>query len=110
MSVYKMVELASRFEKSKPEEVLRWALDTYHPRIALASSFGAEDMVLIDMLSKIRSDARIFTLDTGRLPQETYDVMDAVRDKYGLKIEVYFPETKTVEEMVNRCGLNLFYQ
>jgi phosphoadenosine phosphosulfate reductase len=109
MSLNEMGKLASRFETSEPEAVLRWALDAYHPRIALASSFGAEDVVLIDMLSKLKSDARIFTLDTGRLPQETYDVMDAIRSKYGFKIEVYFPETKAVENMVNECGVNLFY-
>ncbi len=105
-----IAELTSRFEKSEPEEILRWALDTYHPRIALASSFGAEDMVLIDVLSKIRPDARIFTLDTGRLHPETYEVMDVVKSKYGFKIDIYFPETKAVEDMVNRYGLNLFYE
>jgi phosphoadenosine phosphosulfate reductase len=102
-------KLASRFEKSEPIEVLRWALDTYHPKIALASSFGAEDVVLIDMLSSLKSDVKIFTLDTGRLPQETYDVMDAVRRKYGFQIEVYFPATRAIEDMVNKYGLNPFY-
>lgn len=110
MSTERVVELADRFGTSGPQEVLKWALNTYHPRIALASSFGVEDVVLIDMLSKINPDARVFTLDTGRLPQETYDLMDAVRSKHGFKIEVFFPDTKAVEDVVRLYGLNLFYQ
>lgn len=101
--------IAREFESKSAEEVLRWAIDRFHPRIALASSFGAEDVVLIDMLARIRKDARIFTLDTGRLNQETYDVMDAIRDRYGVSIEVYFPDAREVEEMVRKHGLNLFY-
>ena len=65
-------------EGKKAEEVLRWALDTYKDKVALASSFGAEDVVLIDMLVKINPKARIFTLDTGRLPYETYDVLERI--------------------------------
>ncbi|MEM0441988.1 MAG: phosphoadenylyl-sulfate reductase [Candidatus Nitrosocaldus sp.] len=101
--------IAKEFESKSAEELLRWAIDKFHPRIALASSFGAEDVVLIDMLARIRKDARIFTLDTGRLNQETYDVMDAIRDRYGVSIEVYFPDAKEVEEMVRKYGFNLFY-
>jgi phosphoadenosine phosphosulfate reductase len=110
MSKNEIDTLASQFESRDPQTVLRWALDTYHPRIALASSFGAEDVVLIDMLSKLRTNPKIFTLDTGRLPQETYDVMDAIRNKYGIKITSYFPETTAVEDMVSQHGFNLMYQ
>ncbi|MEM2923246.1 MAG: phosphoadenylyl-sulfate reductase [Candidatus Nitrosocaldus sp.] len=101
--------IAKEFESKSAEELLRWAIDKFHPRIALASSFGAEDVVLIDMLARIRKDARIFTLDTGRLNQETYDVMDAIRDRYNVSIEVYFPDAREVEDMVRKHGLNLFY-
>ncbi len=93
-----------------PEEVLKWALDNSHPRIAMASSFGAEDVVVIDMLIKINPKARIFTLDTGRLNQETYDVMDEIRNKYNTNIEVMFPDANEVEQMVRVNGMNLFYQ
>ncbi len=101
--------IARELEDKSAEDVLRWALGLFHPRIAFASSFGAEDVVIIDMLMKIRSDARIFTLDTGRLNQETYDVMDAIRERYNANIEVHFPDAKEVEDMVNRYGMNLFY-
>jgi phosphoadenosine phosphosulfate reductase len=102
--------ISNSMESKTAEDVLKWALEEYHPRIGLASSFGAEDVVIIDMLAKINKDAKIFTLDTGRLNQETYDVMDAIRDKYDIKIEVYFPDQKEVEDMVNNYGLNLFYK
>ncbi len=97
-------------EKLKtPQEVLRWALDDLHPRIAMASSFGAEDAAVIDMIMKINPKARIFTLDTGRLNQETYDVMDEIRNKYNTNIEVMFPDHNEVEQMVRVNGMNLFY-
>src|SRR5712692_11920708 len=92
-----------------PQEVLRWALDNLHPRIAVASSFGAEDVAIIDMISNINPKARVFTLDTGRLNQETYDVMDEIRNKYGINIEVMFPNQDEVEQMVRVHGMNLFY-
>ncbi len=97
-------------EKLKtPYDVLKWALDTLHPRIAMASSFGAEDVVVIDMIMKINPKAKIFTLDTGRLNQETYDIMDEIRNRYNTNIEVMFPDQNEVEQMVRVNGLNLFY-
>ncbi|OLD23264.1 MAG: phosphoadenosine phosphosulfate reductase [Thaumarchaeota archaeon 13_1_40CM_2_39_13_1] len=92
-----------------PQEVLRWALDNLHPRIAVASSFGAEDVAIIDMISNINPKARVFTLDTGRLNQETYDVMDEIRSRYDMNIEVMFPDHDEVEQMVRVNGMNLFY-
>ena len=92
-----------------PHEILKWSLDNLHPRIAMASSFGAEDVVVIDMIMKINPKARIFTLDTGRLNQETYDVMDEIRQKYNMNIEVMFPDQNETEQMVRVNGMNLFY-
>ena len=97
-------------ENKTAQEVLKWALDTFHPRIALASSFNAGDLVIIDMLAKLRKDANVFTLDTGRLNQETYDVMDSLRDKYDITININFPDREEVENMVRERGLNLFYR
>ena len=100
---------AGQLESKSAEEVLRWAFDQFQPRLALASSFGAEDVALIDMMVKLDPKARVFTLDTGRLNQETYDVMDKIRDKYRITIEVVFPKAEAVEAMVRERGLNLFY-
>jgi phosphoadenosine phosphosulfate reductase len=97
-------------ERASADMVLRWALEEFSPRIALACSFQAEESVLIDMMHRMRgSDFRIFTLDTGRLNQETYDCMDAIRARYGISVEVFFPEATKVQDMVRAHGLNLFY-
>jgi phosphoadenosine phosphosulfate reductase len=103
-------ELNREYADKDPQEVLGWALNKLHPKIALASSFGAEDVVVIDMMMKINQEARVFTLDTGRLNQETYDVMDEIKHKYGINIEVMFPNQDEVEQMVRVHGMNLFYK
>ncbi len=90
--------------------ILRWALGRFGDRIALASSFGAEDVVLIDLLAGLTPRPRVFTLDTGRLPQATYDVIQAVRARYGIEVEVFFPQAAAVEAMVREAGPNLFYE
>jgi len=102
-------KLSKDFEKSTPQEVLEWGLKELHPGIALAWS-GAEDVAVVDMMVKINSRARVFTLDTGRLNPETYDLIDRVRDRYGIPVEVLFPDAERTEEMVRRRGVNLFYQ
>lgn len=103
-----MKKIDQEFQKSSAEEVLRWALRTFSPKIALASSFGAEDVVLIDLLVKIDPKAKIFTLDTGRLNEETYDVMDRIRRKYGVEIVSYFPKAAKVEELERQKGFYSF--
>jgi phosphoadenosine phosphosulfate reductase len=101
---------AEEFEAKSAREILAWALAEFHPRIALAASFGAEDVVLIDLLMGLNPKARVFTLDTGRLPSETYSLMEAIRERYGLAVEVYFPRADAVEAMVRERGVNLFYR
>ncbi|HET6373496.1 MAG TPA: phosphoadenylyl-sulfate reductase [Candidatus Polarisedimenticolia bacterium] len=101
-------QLVEDLRTATAQEVLRWGLETHHPRIAFASSFGAEDVVVIDMLAGIRKDARIFTLDTGRLHEETYDVIERIRVRYGVTIESYFPEREQVESLERIKGLYSF--
>jgi len=100
--------LAAELEHKDALEILRVALDRFHPRIALASSFGAEDMVVIDLLLTVRPDARIFTLDTGRLHEETYEVAEQVRKRYGIELESYFPQREAVEQLECTKGLYSF--
>lgn len=97
-------------ESKNAQEILQWGLRTFSNKVSLASSFGAEDVVLIDMLTKIDPKPRIFTLDTGRISQETYDVMEAIREKYGINFEIFFPKTEAAEEMIEKHGPNLFYK
>lgn len=101
-------KLAQDFEKKTPQQVLEWALGKYPDTVALACSF-AEDVAVIDMMVKINPKARVFCLDTGRLNQETYNLMDEVKEKYNMNIEVMFPNTQKTEEMVRKHGMNLFY-
>ncbi len=92
-----------------PEAVLRWAYDTY-PRVVIVASFQAESSVLIDMASRIRPDVHVLTLDTGRLPQETHDMIDRVRERYAIDVQVVTPDAADLQEMVGRHGVNLFYR
>ena len=101
-------DVARRAESWTAQEILEWALDRFHPRIAFASSFGVEDVAVLHMLSRIDRDARVFTLDTGRLPAETYDVMERIREAYGTRIEVYFPQRHAVEALQNERGFFSF--
>ncbi len=76
---------------------------------AFANSLGAEDMVLTDLIVKAGLPIEIFSLDTGRLPLETYDLMAAVDRHYGLKLKIYFPQSESVEAVVRNHGINTFY-
>lgn len=98
-------------EKKDAKDVLSWAMEKFSPKIAFASSFGAEDVVVIDLMVKIdKNNTRIFTLDTGRLNPETYEVMDTIQKKYQIPIETLFPDHLEVEKMVYENGINLMYE
>ncbi len=111
MDDYEAGELSVFFEDKEPEDVLEWAFERFGPeRFALVSSFQAEAVVLIDMAWRINDQVRVVTVDTGRLPQETYELIDRVRDEYGIPIEVVVPNSRMTQKMVSRNGVNLFYK
>lgn len=91
-------------------ELLEWGLQTYGRQFAIATSFQAEGMVLVDMAARLDPSVRVFTLDTGRLPEETYQMIDTVRDRYGISVEVVCPDAGEVERMTTRHGVNLFFR
>ncbi len=93
----------------KPLEFLSFFINKYKGRIALANSMGAEDQILTHMICEIDKTIPIFTLDTGRIFPETYDLIDRTNKRYGINIQVYFPDAKKVESMVNEKGINLFF-
>ena len=103
-------DLNREFERSSPQDILAWASRNLGSSVALATSFQVQGMVLVDMFAKTDPEARIFTLDTGRLHSHTYDAMEKTREKYGINIEVLFPDRDEVEEMVTSRGVNLFYK
>jgi phosphoadenosine phosphosulfate reductase len=88
--------------------LLRHAAEDRAPA-ALASSFGAEDMVLIDLIARTKLCIGVFTLDTGRLPPETHELIDRVRGTYGIAVDVHFPEAAALEPFVRTHGVNAFY-
>ena len=92
------------------EEAMCYLMDKYGDRIALSSSLSLEDQVITHMMLSIRKNARIFTLDTGRLFPETYSLIDKTNMKYGIKMEIYFPDHEKVEAMTRKHGVNLFYE
>ena len=96
-------------EKSKNViSLIQNNIETYHS-VAFANSLGAEDMVLVDIIQRNRLNVEIFSIDTGRLPPETYNLIQKTEEKYQFTIKLYFPNQEKVETYVNTNGINAFY-
>jgi len=106
----KLSDYKAMLRDKSPMQVIEWALGEFGKRIILASSFGAEDQVLTDMIASTGKPARFFTLDTGRLFQETYDTMQKSMERYSINYEVYAPNPDDIARMIEKCGPNLFYE
>ena len=102
--------IAKTLEPQSAQEVLAWGIKEFSPRLGLASSFGAEDVFLIDMLVTLNPKVTIFTLDTGRLNEETYEVMERIREKYRISIKSYFPNLERVQQLEREKGFYSFRQ
>ena len=89
-------------------DLVAWAIETYGDRFAIACSFQKEGMAIVDMAWRIDRRVRVFTLDTGRLPAETYEMMDTLHQRYGVRVERVQPDANEVAEMVSRYGADLF--
>lgn len=109
MQLKEIEELNEKFANKSPVELIRFFSELYGDKIALSTSLGAEDQVLTHMVMEGAPGMDIFTLDTGRLFPETYDLIARTRAKYNKDIDVYFPERADVEAMVKASGINLFY-
>lgn len=92
------------------EELLQWAWSETSGSMAMVTSFQAEGMVLLDMAARVCPGVRVLTVDTGRLPEATHRMMETVRERYGVRVEVAAPEPEEVEAMVEQHGPNLFYR
>ena len=97
--------VSSTFEDKSPEAILRWAVNEYGSKLTMATAFGAEGCVLLAMLAEIPGarNARLFNLETGYQFQETLDLRERFREKYGITVE-YVRARETVEEMERRLG------
>ncbi|HEX2368465.1 MAG TPA: phosphoadenylyl-sulfate reductase, partial [Acidimicrobiia bacterium] len=99
-------ELA-RLEDWPAERVVRWVADRLTPA-RLACSFAGESAVLVDLVARVAPEISLFTLDTGRLPEETYDLIDEVRRRYGVEVEVVLPRNDLVQRLVSQKGMFSF--
>ncbi len=103
-------KLNALVEGKTAEEIIKWAAGTFEGHVTFASSLGQEDQVITDIISRNNVDVPIFTLDTGRLFPETYNLIADTEKRYGVKINLFFPDNQEVEEMVSTKGVNLFYE
>lgn len=109
----KQAIIKTLLEKTKNlsiEEILIFLADQFQNKVVFSTSFGQEDQVVTALIAEQNLPITIFTLDTGRLFQETYDVFHKTLKKYKIDIETYFPEATAVEELVNKKGPNSFYE
>ena len=100
--------MLSEYKVERAKELLGRIASDFAPA-AFANSFGAEDMVLTDLIAREFRAIEIFTLDTGRLPEETYRLVQEVNERYRTKVKVFFPDSAAVEDYVRLHGINGFY-
>ena len=104
-------ELSVEFEGEEPEAVLEWAIERFSPRIALSTAFQIDGVAVLDMAYAIDPEIRVFSVDTGRLPQETFELIDELQSRYPqMQLELLAPNPLHLQRMVARKGVNLFYE
>ncbi|MGZ4400272.1 MAG: phosphoadenosine phosphosulfate reductase domain-containing protein, partial [Gaiellaceae bacterium] len=115
MSAYELIdeleagELSVEFEGEEPEAVIEWAIERFSPRIAVSTAFQIDGVAVIDMAYRIDPTVRVLSIDTGRLPGETFELVERLRAHYpGLDLELVSPDAATVEAMEARKGRDLF--
>ena len=105
-----LTEINERLEAATTKDVLNWVESTFGTSAAQISSFGLEDQALFHIYWTVTKDARLITLDTLRLPTETYSLFDQSKLRYGVDVEFFYPELISVSKMVKKHGNNLFYK
>ncbi|MFH0940077.1 MAG: phosphoadenylyl-sulfate reductase [Planctomycetota bacterium] len=109
IAVRDIVALNDKLAAMSIELMLNWAVAEFGHELTFACSFGAEDMVLLDLLLKAQPQASVFVLDTGRMHQETYDLIEKARERYDRSFDFYAPETRALETLLREAGPNNFY-
>jgi phosphoadenosine phosphosulfate reductase len=103
-------ELAVEFEGAEPQELLAWGLERFSPRIGLSTAFQVDGVALLDMAYELDEEIHVFSVDTGRLPAESYELIEQLRARYPrMRLELLSPHAPQVQRMVARRGPNLFY-
>jgi len=103
-------EFASGLKDATAPDIILKTIESFGDRVALCTSFQAEGMVILDMAARTNLGIRVFTIDTGRLPEDTYDLIGKVRDQYGIKIDIYYPDQDELTQFVSKHGINAFYR
>jgi phosphoadenosine phosphosulfate reductase len=103
-------EVKKALEGTTPEQGLSWIASHFGETARFSTSMGMEDQVIAYWIGTLQLPIKVFTLDTGRLFQETYDILELTRTKYRLPVDVYFPDTTAVEQLIKQKGPNSFYQ
>jgi phosphoadenosine phosphosulfate reductase len=107
----RITQLNAKATKLDAAGIIKLAFAEFGPKVTFATSLGEEDQVITDIIAKAAPGIGVFTLDTGRLFAETYELMAKNQKKYsGINFKIYYPDTRHVEEMVAAKGINLFYE
>ncbi|RPA69991.1 phosphoadenylyl-sulfate reductase [Cyclobacteriaceae bacterium YHN15] len=101
--------LSKKLDQLSPEEGLALLSDLFLGRVIFSTSLGQEDQVITHLIASNKLPIQIFSLDTGRLFPETLDLLDITENQYNIKIKVYYPERESLENLINKMGINGFY-
>lgn len=102
-------EIALDLDDQEPQDVIAWAIETFGERLGFVTSFQMDGMAIVDMAYRMKPDLRLITVDTGRLPQETYDFMEYVKMRYPkIRLEIHTPDHHELEPIVSKYGINMF--
>jgi phosphoadenosine phosphosulfate reductase len=104
LSQEEIAEACWRLHRRSPQEILRWAVDTFFPRLTMATAFGPEGNCIIHMLAEIEPSVRIFNLDTGYQFRETVELRDRIKERYGIEVELVRPDQTVVEYEAEHGG------
>ncbi len=99
-----IAEAAAQLANQSPQAILRWAVDTFHPRLTMATAFGAEGCCIIHMLAEIEPRVRIFNLETGYQFPETLELREQIKQRYGIEVELIRPEMSVAEYEAEHGG------
>jgi phosphoadenosine phosphosulfate reductase len=104
-----LLQLENAFRERPVGEALQFVAGLFPGRVKFSSSLGQEDQVLTDLIARHHADISVFSIDTGRLFNEVYETIEKTRARYKIPIDIYFPQSEPVQQMVTEHGVNLFY-
>ena len=104
-------ELSVEFEGAEPQELLEWAFERFAPAVAISTAFQVDGVALIDMAAELVDEFSVFSVDTGRMPAETFVLIEQLQERYpGMRLDLLAPNSEHLSRMVARNGPNLFYR